>query len=60
MTHIDNKLLEEVLDNESSSAAQVQKSTMNLSTVNIFGPSHSSNKIKSSVKHKKNGIKPLF
>jgi len=60
MTHIDNKLLDEVLDSESSSAAQAQKSTTNLSTVNILGLPQSKNKTKSNVKHKTSKIKSLF
>ena len=60
MTHIDNKLLEEVLDRESSSASQAQKTTTNLSTVNIISLPHNQNIIKSRVKHKKNSVKPIF
>ena len=60
MTHIDNKLLEEVLDSESYSASQAQKTTTNLSTVNIISLPHNQNIIKSRVKHKKNSVKPIF
>jgi len=53
MTDIDDKLLDEVLDNESNLTTQTQKTTMNLSTLKIFAPSQSKNGSKSRVKYRK-------
>jgi len=60
MTDIDNKLLDEVMERESSSTAQAQKSTMNLSTVNILNLPRNQNGIKSRVRHKKTKVEPTF